>query len=356
MALITLTTDQVTDLRDGLVECFPSNAKMEELMMGLDRSFALLAHDGKNLPENVMIAVRNAEAQDWVVELVDAAHGAVRDEPRFDVLKRQLAYLAPPPGVDHFKVCRLTGDNTMVDRKALREALRGMHGLLGKRILVVTGPPRSGKTHTLQYISYLREVLDTFRFVFVDLEAYPHRLGTPKLIEPIDIAQTLVTKLGYDMRVPERPADMQWANWILEFCDAFEPYAVDDPHRRWIVMDAFDKVVMSQNTLDLVQQLAARIGQSLGRHRLVLLGYEGHLPATLTPHVEHQHIEPIQLRDLLEFFVLAHEQHRISCDEGRVTAAVLRVVGDLDPRDADFLGEIGPRLSHELATLAGATP
>jgi hypothetical protein len=354
MPLISLTADQAADLRDALVDSLPSSPAMDELLMHLDRSFSQLSHENKNFPENVMIVVRRAETEGWLVELVEAACAAVPGEPRLHAVRAALRPIAPPPGVDHFTVVRLTGANVMVDRKALRASIRSIHAPLGKRILVVTGPRKSGKSHTLQYIAYLREVLDNFRFVFVDLEAYPRCVGAPRVIEPIDIARTLVSKLGCDMKIPEPPSDMQWANWILEFCDAFEPYALDDPHRRWIVIDAFNKVVLSQHSADLVQQLAARIGQSLGRYRLVLLGYDGRLPDTIASHIERQHIEPIDPRDVLEFFMVAHEQHRIPCDEEVLMEAVMRVMGDLDPGDEDFLPELSPRISDELDRMAGA--
>jgi hypothetical protein len=353
MALISLTAEQAESLRDALVASAPSAGAMDTLMLKLERSFSQLSLADRNFPENVMVVVRRAEAQDWLLALIDRAREAVPAEPRFEALRRDLARLAPPPGVDHFKASRLTGSYVMVDRTALRRSVREIHAPLGKRILVVTGATKTGKSHTLQYIAYLREVLDNFRFVYVDLETYMQRVGAPRVIEPIDIARTLVRKLGYDLALPERPSDMQWANWILEFCDAIEPLADADQHRRWIVIDAFNKVVMTQQTLDLVQQLAARVGQSLGSFRLVLLGYDDRLPDAVGMHVQREHIEPIDMRDLLEFFAAAHAQCQVPCDEDVLEATLERVLDGLDMGDEDFLAEVSPRISDELARMAG---
>jgi len=353
MALISLTADQAASLRDALVESAPSFGAMDDLLLKLERSFSQLTYRDRNFAENVLIVVRRAESDGWLPALIDRACEAVPLEPRFGALRDELAHLAPPPGVDHFTASRLTGSYVMVDRTALRSSVRDIHAPLGKRILVVTGATKTGKSHTLQYIAYLREVLDNFRFVYVDLETYMRRAGAPRVIEPIDIARTLVRKLGYDLELPERPSDMQWANWILEFCDAIEPFAEDDPHRRWIVIDAFNKVVLTQHTLDLVQQLAARVGQSLGRFRLVLLGYDDRLPVTVGMHVQREHIEPIGMRDLLEFFATAHAQCRLPCDEDALEATLERVLEGLDMSDVDFLAEVSPRISDELARMAG---
>ena len=245
--------------------------------------------------------------------------------------------VAPPTASDHFDVCRLTGSFVLVDRAPLRAKLKGLNTAAGRRILKVNGARGSGKSHTVRFITYLADMLG-FSAIVVDLEDY--RDDDPPTAEVL--SQHLVSLLGYGLLVAE-PTDTQWSRWIISFCNDFEAAAQRDPHDRWIVIDAFNSVVVEQNALDLVGALAKRVSLRLPHFRLVLVGFEGELPDKVSGHLDEERVSHLRDRDLVEFFVKAFAQHGIVSDVEGVAATVERVLDGLDPDDHGYVAAIaGP--------------
>jgi hypothetical protein len=263
--------------------------------------------------------------------------------------------------MDHFEVCCLTGTHVMVDRTKLRDALRQISRPLGKRILVVKGEPKTGKSHTLQLISYLRHVFGNFILVVIDLESFIRTVGKNAIIEPWDMARRIVKLVGYDMEVPERPHDAQWARWVLDFCDDFEGRALreqaqQDVPIRWIVIDGLNAVLLTQPTLDLIKELAFRISVTLTKFRLILLGYAESLPAQVLPVAEEEHIDAIGQNELIEFFARARKQLKIPFDDDKLVQAVQHMLDKLVPDEPDFMAHLGSLANEELELIKVTVP
>jgi hypothetical protein len=354
MTLLGLTGPHLLRTRDALGAAFPDPDAMEELLLSLDRgSFRQFSAEASNFRANVLRVVQQAVREQWLAELLSKAAGLVPDDVALREVLDGLAPAALPLGISHFKVCRLAGDYVLLDRAKLRTSVERISKPLGKRILVVTGDAKTGKSHSVQFISYLNEVLGTFSFIHVDLEAFKRFLGPGKVIEPDDLARLLVRKLRYDnLKLDDSPDDKQWSRWVLDFCEAFETIALEDPVHRWLVIDAFNSIVVTQPTLDLIKELATRISKTLIRFRLVLLGYQDTFPLALRPMVEAEHIKRIGFDDLVDFFDQAFRQLGIECDDDGLYAAVERVLADLDLAREDVLVDLGPRVGEELAQAA----
>ena len=356
MPLIKLTPDQHLSLRNALLAAFPNSRRLSELLLSIGQNYDMLEVPSYDLMANVRVLIKAAESEDWLLRLVLKARDTVPLDPAFQQLSNEFAVLAPASTISDFEVCRLTGSYVLIDRAVLRESVEILSQPLGKRILVVTGGDRTGKSHSMQLISYLYLRRSQFKLVPIDLEAYQRLLGPDQLIEPIHIARGLVGKLPYKVEIPAAPDDAQWPSWVLEFCEAFEGGALDDPEWRWIVIDAFNKVPVKQQTFDLIKELARRISTNLPRYRLVLLGYRESLDRAVHPTLAIEDIGPIGKRQLAEFFAVAFDQYGIPTEPRRLAAAVRRVLKGLDPQDADYLATVGQRASDELeqaATEAG---
>ncbi len=348
MPLIRIPGKKTLELRDALVQAFPG-PQFAELLLLMDQTFGNFSVAEYSFDQNVLVTIRKAEAESWLLDLVSQASDLRAADPVLWQIKTELSALAPPPGIDLYEVCHLTGGFVMIDRAKLRTALRGMSSPLGKRILIVKGGPKTGKSHTLQLLSFLAKARESGPLVVLDLEAFRRILGSSALIEPWDLGERLLRLMSYDLKLPERPVDAQWARWVLQFCDGFEARAAADPKERWIVIDALNSVLLAQPTFDLIKELAHRINVSLTQLRLVLLGYSDSLPPAVLPHVEEEQISAIGEKELIDFFFRAYQQLSVSFDEDRVADAVARVLDQLDPSQPDFLVQLGPRASEELA-------
>jgi hypothetical protein len=356
MPLIKLNDDQYKRLCEALKAAFRNRGDLSSLLLAIDQNLDLLEVPSFSFEQNLEVVIKNAEARDWLLPLVAKAHERRPREPVLQQLIDELTVLAPPSSISAFEACRLSGGFILIDRAGLRDSLEVLSRPLGKRILVVTGGDRTGKSHSVQLISHLNQIRGEFQLVRIDLEAEQQIIGNDRLIEPIDLATRLVKKLQYEIEIPKPPKDAQWASWVAEFCENFEPKAMDDPQRRWIIIDAFNKVSVKQPTFDLVKELARRITR-LPKYRLILLGYRESMHPEVHPTMEVEDINPIGKRQLAEFFAVAFQQDRISADAQRLAVAVRRVLKGLDPKDADYLPTVGQRASEELAkAMSGAAP
>lgn len=349
MPLIHLSRRQETRLQDALLEVYRTWGAFEELLSRVGKSFAELTVQGSNYRQNALAAVKDAAATGWLMSLIEEARAEVPTDPELQLIEQEFAVIAPPPGMDFFDMCRLSGGHVMIDRSGLRQALRDISNPVGKRILVIKGEKKTGKSHSLQLISYLNQMLGLFTLVPVDLEALKLMSGTTSPIDPLHLAERIVEQLPGDFDLPEPPTDAQWASWVIKFCDKFQKYGQLNNSEHWIVIDSFNNVPLEQAALDLVKELARRINLALSHFRLVLIGYNETFPSSVLPHVAEETIEPIGETHLIEFFYLASQQSRIPPDEKQVEDAVQRVLNQLDPEQPDFLERLGPLASEELA-------
>lgn len=349
MALIGFTGEHATRLQEALLKVYGNFNKMDELLTKLDRSYGELTVANSNHRENVLSIVKLAAENDWLLPLLAKAREEVPTDTELEKIEQELTALAPPPGVSHFDMCRLSGSHIMVNRVRLRRALREISNPLGKRILVIKGSEKTGKSHSLQLISYLKDVRRSFELRFIDLDTLHRQSGTSKPIEPLPLAKGLARMLKNRFKPQDAPTDAQWSNWVLDFCDDFEDAAILDKQEWWIVIDSFNRVPLTQPAFDIIKEIALRINQTLSHLRLVLIGYTESLPPPVLPHVEEESIESIGPQQVLEFFRDAYEQMRLPLpDAEQLEEKVLGLLEKVDIEQPDFLLRLGPLASEEL--------
>jgi hypothetical protein len=246
----------------------------------------------------------------------------------------------------------------MVDRARLRAALKTLHDPFGKRILVVTDDTpvtaapilrvQTGKSHSRRMIAHLRQTRGNFRMVEIDLERMRDALRPGALIEPRDLAASIVKQMGYDGVLQEPPSDAQWARWTLDFCDWFFGLVSNGPDNWWLVVDSFNVVLLPPQTQDLLKELANRINAALSNVRMILLGYGGTFHPAVTPTVEHEAVRLFGEPELAEFFARAFRERGIPFDDDKVADSVIRVLDGLDRAQPDFVARVGTLVAREL--------
>ncbi|GAB3842460.1 effector-associated domain EAD1-containing protein [Dactylosporangium cerinum] len=337
--------------RGILLAAFPDRQRLEELVMSCNHTLDELEVVGNDYRGNVLAVVKAALADGWLIELLSNASALV---PRDDALREMLDRVTPAPPLvltDHFAACRLSGGHVLIDRSRLRAALRELCEPTGRRVLVVGGPRRTGKSHTTQLIAYLHTVHRTFRVAHVDLEAIARLLGPDPVVTPHDVARRIVRMLDYPLELAA-PAGTSWPEWVLTFCEGFESHAMRDDRNPWIVIDGFNHVAAMQATVDLVKELARRIDRFLTGFRLVLLGFEESL-AAVSQHTTIETLEQIGAEEVTQFFRDAYQQLGVPWTEQLLLDAAARVLADLHPEQHDYLRVLGDRAGRALAEAAG---
>jgi Effector-associated domain 1 len=352
MILIRLTSQQREALRQAMLGRYQNAAGVEDMLQKLDQKFQYLSVRGQNLPQDLGTVIEAAQAEGWLLELVKQVRRDVPGDPQLQLLESELVPLVPPHHVDSFEMCCLAGNRVMVDRDDLRASLKVLSTPLGRRIMVVTGRKNSGKSHSGQLISYLRDVRGNFSLALIDLAEYGRMLGADAIVQPRDIAEDLVDQLGYRFKPAKPPTDAQWSRWVYDFCRKFAAHAMRDGRCCWVVIDGFGSVVLPQPTLDLIKGLAVKIDRSLTKLRLILLGYGDSFPPCVLPQVELENIGPIGVREVTTFFGRAYQQLAIPFTEDALEDSVSRVLDDLDLEQHDFLFHLEMRVMNELARVA----
>jgi hypothetical protein len=224
----------------------------------------------------------------------------------------------------------------VLGRRALKEAIRQLADPTGAlRILVVNGPPGSGKSFTTQIIEQAAREARTFQTVYVDLALFL----TPG---PVDLARELVSRMG---RSPESmpqgsdstaPNLRDLVNWLIKQSST----ANGD---WWWVLDSLSSPTVPQETQDLIVAIAASVQRT--SLRLVLLDFNKSLPANLSPLVFREELTPIGEPEVREFFSDLLRQQGIRPESVDIDALTRSALEDL-PADASRLGALSARVSQ----------
>jgi len=177
-ASIQLTLQEVTRIKDAARAAFPSSNKMEPVLNGLQtpRSMDDFETKSSTYPETLIRIVKESASEGWLAEWIDKMLTTVDD----DELKSIGAALKPKShaaGPDPFFACRLSGSNVLVDRTDLRAYARSLTRPNGKRMLIVKGSRKSGKSHTGQFLSYLQQARGGFSIRRIDLASFNRMAG-----------------------------------------------------------------------------------------------------------------------------------------------------------------------------------
>src|SRR5687768_316086 len=163
--MIKLTSLQYRKLTDALRTGFDPFELEKMLQFRLGRDLRSEA-SGENHEQVVFTLIGKAQRTGWLHDLITAA---MNENPTAE-LREISAELRPQINaatVDHFNVTFVDNNLALINRTVLRKSLKQLAGseLTGARILVVNGPPLSGKSYSIELISYLQRALDSFKLV-----------------------------------------------------------------------------------------------------------------------------------------------------------------------------------------------
>jgi hypothetical protein len=175
---IPITYQQSNRLKAALGLIYNTSNKFGVVLSRVGQSYNLLEKGTLSYVENILSIVRIAAMDGWLMQLITEVLVDVPD-PDVKQIQQELRPVAAAAMLDPFQVCRLTGSYVMIDRTDLRKYVRAMARPTGKRLLVVKGPRRSGRSHTVQLLSYLEQQHGGFTLVPIDLESFARATGMP---------------------------------------------------------------------------------------------------------------------------------------------------------------------------------
>jgi hypothetical protein len=351
-----LPGEVILRIREVLLGSFPNKPAVSELLLVINRNYDQLEVPNYSFTDSFTHVLSEASREGWLPGLLRAAAQQAPNDVDIAQLVTYYTPISPGPAVDHFRRCRLSGGFYLIDRDPLRDSLVELSRLDGQRILVVTGAHQSGKSYTRRLIWHVRDMLGSFTVVDIDLERQSRLLGPDRTLAPDDIARLLTRELQYDdLRVPPPPQDQQWARWTLEFCEAFQGRALRDPELRWLVFDAFNKVVLSTAVLDLIKELALRVGEQLNRFRLVLVDFVEPLPLDVAPTVRPDRPDPIGAAELGRFLIGYLREVGSPLDEDaqkqRAAKVIKMIMEGLVTEQPNYLITLSQRVTEQLPIL-----
>jgi hypothetical protein len=247
--------------------------------------------------------------------------------------------------------CRFVGPGArraVVDRNGLRQALQALASD-DFRVLLVTGEPRSGKSHTWVLVDHLRSagsLLGSHRFARVTTH---HWSGD---VHGQDLARSLIAKLALDVVV--QPANEADETMVRKLLDGMVGLYPADGVTRWIVLDGLDRANVQGAAHDFARTLVDLVNAGeLPDTRLIVTGLDP-LGLDAGYGLQYERIPAID-EALVRSFVLdvaAHLARDVDAAEvDALVAEVLAAGGDGDERD---LAEVERALFRVLSSRWGA--
>jgi hypothetical protein len=250
-------------------------------------------------------------------------------------------YQSPDP----FETCFVARDQAFVDRLELRQLVQQMVAGNGSSALAVEGQRRSGRSFTLEFITFVVGDPNENVIVYIDLADLAPSLP------PKQLAREIASQLALN---PERmpPQQAQPPRWNTELRTWISEQVEDCDRTCWLVIDSIDDARATPDTMDLIWKLAAGALTSQ-RMRVVLLGCSERPPEGVR--TLRERIERIDRGKVERFFTIFFTHKGVSPTPPRVLRAT-DLVMERVPDDADDRLECLQRAASEVARLIAEIP
>ncbi len=259
--------------------------------------------------------IQEADDAGWAPKLARKALEHRKDNQRLQRVVARIEIREALEDPNPYLAIRMLGQ-PMLDREHLRKTVETLEHDTAPRVFVVDGDRFSGKSYTIQFLTFIAGRRGTFKVVTVDLERHFKAANGP--IRADRVGQSIVNALGLaapDLETMPVFAEEQEARYAIDFCEWLAGVLGRSAQRHCIVFDHFKKALLTQGTADLVIELCNRAFQTTNLV-VVLLEYEQvpDLESAVGRIVEHQRIPAIDpkimRRDLTTFFTAVYAERQ----------------------------------------------
>ena len=195
---------------------------------------------------------------------------------------------------DQFDALWPTGSRPLLNRAMLKQAVRKMRDIGGPAILVVNGPPGSGKSMTADYLRQVSSATGAFRVA----QASAHFDANPAAL-----CMGLAEHIGALERMPAETVEPARYNALLG--QRLLATVMASGETWWLVIDDLAVASLGADMVDFVGRLATLTARAPRPMRLVLLGWDVPLPADVEPDVVREELGEIAIVDVHEFLAEA---------------------------------------------------
>lgn len=339
-----LNGSQIRRLVKGFLDGFTDKAAIEEWLRDeMDKELEdIVALSNRKTMVGKLIKV--AETENWLLPMLEKLAAQKSYIPEFAEVLAEIKPRTAAPGFNHYNVTVMRRNMALINRTALRDAVRDLNSDPGYRVLVVDGPPLSGKTHSAHFITYLSEALSSFQVVWLDLQRVP-LLSEDRRLSPMDLGREIAEQMEiYGKAESDGLFDKQAeqdARWARRFSNWLRGALHNMDGDWWLVIDGFNSAVLSQQARDLIEELAISTHFRILDLRIVLLGYSDPMPTSLQSCYHKEDLGTIGTEELLRFFVQVYEERKArgsrEYTEVDVAGAVAQVMRKVDMANARSL-------------------
>jgi hypothetical protein len=295
---------------------------------------------GDNLEDKTFYLIQWAEDHGKLREL---ARGAIEARPGVldlvAVMQTVLAYLdvvAPRPWYESptpYEACFLRRRRALLDRHDLRSGIKELATDEGARTFVVNGAAGSGRSFSLEVITFIAQNLGSFDVASVDL------VDEGPGFTPDDFVTRVVTQIGRSVSlrsVPDTPHEqaqrrnVALAPWLT---GELRAASAQTGRAHWIVVDGFDAATVNEATHDLIMRIAQKAETSESVLRVVLLACSQPLPPDIDSRALREEIGDVDRVVIEDFFnsFIAHTE--IPAESGTVQRLTDGVLMLAPPRE-----------------------
>jgi hypothetical protein len=228
-------------------------------------------------------------------------------------------------GLDNFATTVLRGGRVFLNRQQLRQALRELSAPQGRRILIVKGPPGSGKTYTREYVYDVTFSSPNNRVIYADIDA--------GIQEPADLVQAVSLQMGHGLGTIPVIGDSSGTrealilvNWLVS------RMTTNRALKWWLILDGFEKPLEPAMRVFL-ENLIRRFAKE--DVRLILLNYRFDLSPDLTDQTIIENIGPISRADIEAFVIEQFQRRSQEFTPVTIAAIVDQVIAASDYKDSD---------------------
>lgn len=307
-------------------------------------------------PDAVELIARRGRLREFLILARDAdVYAAFRDRlvqilTDCDAeLQAEQAIFGGAVGIDHTRVT-LVGRRPFVNRVSLRANLRSLFDHGGDKVLIVNGPPSSGRSYTWVLISYVARRLGGFDAKLIDLSKFSDTQATPA-----DVARMIAASMGWPAPDADETA-MDVTN--ARVLGTIVKQKLSGTGKVCLVFDGLDGANLAESTLEFVSSLASAAGNDeLGDCRVVLLAFDRPLSnPNVDPFVPRDPtVGDLPLSDLVTYFqaVAAENGKELTDAQAKAMADTLFGPPAPDPLPMSMMRDKAGDLSRAAVALRG---
>lgn len=328
-----LKPDEFRLIKETMLNAFTQSSDWDKLvLLATGKTLAQITLAPPDLDTLAERVIGHAQDKGWLFALIEQARAQSPDDPELEAIQKMLRPRLSLITKDHFDTLFLRGERVLVNREPLRTALRAFGSDVSQSILVIKGDTCTGKSYTMDVISYLEATEENIRYAPVKLK----KIAVNGEVLPERLAEEIAEQMGCreltQLQNEMAPAFIK--RFFRLLAEQLEKQANDDEGRHWLVIDEFNEVTLPKESLSLIDELADRINSKWHRMRLVLINYPADLPIQTKPIVVTETLKPIDDNEMLRFFqtVYEHRKKNIAQDfeQMDIVLSAANVLGSID--------------------------